>query len=228
MIYITADTHTPIDCEKLNTKRFPEQEKLTKEDYVIIAGDFGLLWKNDGTFKWWKKWFEDKNFTTLFVDGNHENFNWLEQFPVVDKFGGKVTKISDSIYHLRRGEMYEIDNRKVFTFGGAESIDKHDRTRDVSWWSQEMPNYQEMNHGIDTLEDHNFKVDIIITHSCPLSIRYRMMSDKRMSPLEMYFENMKELLKDNGNDDYKWFFGHYHRDKEFDNFRVIFNDVIKV
>ena len=228
MIYITADTHIPHDCHKLNSKNFPEQEEMTKKDYVVVAGDFGLIWKNDEVFKIWEEWFNNRNFTTLFVDGNHENFNWLEQFPIVDKFGGKVGKISESIYHLRRGEIYEIEGKKIFTFGGAESIDMLNRTSDVSWWKQEMPNYAEMNYGIDNLEKANFDVDIIVTHSCPLSIKYQLIHDRRISSLENYLENIKWLLKENNNTKYRWYFGHYHQDKEIDNFRVLFDDVVPI
>lgn len=41
MIYITGDTHIPIDIGKLSTSRFPKQKSLTKDDYVIVCGDFG-------------------------------------------------------------------------------------------------------------------------------------------------------------------------------------------
>ena len=51
MIYITGDTHIPLDISKLNTTNFPEQKDMTKNDYLIILGDFGLYWKNDKTFK---------------------------------------------------------------------------------------------------------------------------------------------------------------------------------
>ena len=44
MIYITGDTHIPYDVTKLTTKAFPEQKKLTKNDYVLICGDFGGVW----------------------------------------------------------------------------------------------------------------------------------------------------------------------------------------
>lgn len=43
MIYITGDIHCPIDVSKLNTKQFPKQKIMTKEDYVIICGDVGLV-----------------------------------------------------------------------------------------------------------------------------------------------------------------------------------------
>lgn len=44
MIYVTGDTHANIDIEKLNTTKFPQQKNLTKDDYLIICGDFGLCW----------------------------------------------------------------------------------------------------------------------------------------------------------------------------------------
>lgn len=44
MIYVTGDTHGCLDVKKLSIKNFKEQKSLTKEDYVIICGDFGLTW----------------------------------------------------------------------------------------------------------------------------------------------------------------------------------------
>lgn len=77
MIFVTGDIHGHIDIHKLNTKGFPAQNTLSKKDYVIICGDFGLVWgreyaKSDA---YWQKWLEEKPFTTLFVDGNYENHN---------------------------------------------------------------------------------------------------------------------------------------------------------
>ena len=62
-------------------------------------------------------------FTTLFVDGNHENFDRLYSYPIIEWHGGKVHKINSSIFHLMRGEIYEIDNKKIFAFGGASCHD---------------------------------------------------------------------------------------------------------
>jgi hypothetical protein len=42
-----GDTHGELDTRKLNTSNFPEQRRMTKEDYAVILGDFGLVW-NDG------------------------------------------------------------------------------------------------------------------------------------------------------------------------------------
>ena len=62
MIYITGDAHGELDFHKLNTKNFPVQRDLTKEDYVIIWGDFGGVWAgmNHPKDKWLLEWYEAK------------------------------------------------------------------------------------------------------------------------------------------------------------------------
>lgn len=44
-IYITGDVHGFTD--RLEPGAYPELDALTKEDYLIICGDFGFIW-NDG------------------------------------------------------------------------------------------------------------------------------------------------------------------------------------
>ena len=41
-IYITGDCHG--DYRRFSAKRFPEQKEMTKDDCVIICGDFGGVW----------------------------------------------------------------------------------------------------------------------------------------------------------------------------------------
>ena len=45
MIYITGDCHGSF--ERFNVSIFPEQNKMTKDDYVIICGDFCGVWSKD-------------------------------------------------------------------------------------------------------------------------------------------------------------------------------------
>ena len=42
----------------------------------------GIVWALDKTDLYWQLWFEHKNFTTLFIDGNHENHNALDSIEV--------------------------------------------------------------------------------------------------------------------------------------------------
>ena len=194
MIYITGDTHS--DFTRFTEEQFQIQSEMTKNDYVIICGDFGGVWTFEEESSRKKEALDrlnNKNFTTLFVDGNHENYTRLyNDYPVEEWHGGKVHKIRDYVLHLMRGEIFGIDGKKFFVFGGAKSHDIQDgilnldveekiyeyrkrgayfRIRDFSWWNLELPTNEEMTNGIKNLEKVNYKVDYIITHCCLTSIQ---------------------------------------------------------
>ena len=128
MIFVTGDCHG--DFRKFSTSAFPEQAEMTKEDIVIICGDFGAVWDADGerpSETYWLGWLDRKPFTTVFVDGNHENFERLSRdFEIVDFHGGKAHRLRDSVYHLMRGEIFDFEGRRFFAFGGARSHDIDD------------------------------------------------------------------------------------------------------
>lgn len=52
MILITGDIHGSIDISKLSNRKNPIFKQMTKEDHVIICGDFGLVWNNDKQDLW--------------------------------------------------------------------------------------------------------------------------------------------------------------------------------
>ena len=224
MIYITGDTHIPVDIGKLSVKRFPEQKEMTKRDYVIICGDFGGVWDGSNEEKYWIKWLKSKNFTTLFIDGNHENFEMLYNLPTVD-FGGSIAhKVDDGIYHLIRGEVYNIDGKKFFVFGGASSHDKELRTEGKNWWKDEMPNEQEYSNAEKNLKKNNSKFDYVITHAAPTSIQVEIAPIYEINKLTEFLEKIR-----NGVVCKKWFFGHYHKDVEADEmFTAVFDKIYKI
>lgn len=39
-VYITGDTHGKFN--RFSTKSFPQQKEMTRDDYIIVCGDFGL------------------------------------------------------------------------------------------------------------------------------------------------------------------------------------------
>lgn len=224
MIYITGDTHIPIDITKLSAKNFPAQKELCKDDFVIICGDFGGVWNNDNEELYWRKWLDNKNFTTLFVDGNHENFTLLNEFEVVDFCGGKARKISDSIYHLMRGEIYTIDGNRIFTFGGASSHDRGYRTKGKNWWEEELPCDSELEHAQKNLEKVNWTVDYIVTHCAPTSVQQILNWDYAPDKLTDFFDVVKSKVTCKN-----WFFGHYHIDKRLDKqFYCLFNNIYQI
>ena len=218
-----GDIHGGIDISKLNTRNFPEQKHLTRDDYVIILGDFGLIWDESEEILYWRRWLENKPFTVLFIDGNHENFDLLNQYPVVDYLGGKAHKISENIYHLMRGEIFTIDGNKYFCMGGAESIDKENRQEHISWWKEEIPSYAEMKHGMDNLEKHGWEVDYILTHCYTNYFEYSLFNQCLNNALTKYFDTINWLVT------YKhWYFGHYHIDRAFDKYTCLYLDKVKI
>jgi len=242
-IYITGDMHGEIGISKFNSDNFPEGKTLTKDDYVIVLGDFGLVWNyketgcsvpsnpNDKCWTreeyYWLKWLNNKPWTTLFIDGNHENFNRLKTYPITEWNGGKVQKISDSVIHLLRGEVYTINDTKIFTFGGAKSIDRGTVTgteeKDINkiWWKEELPSQEELDNAISNLEKHHFNVDYILTHALPNNLHMRLgYSD--FDTLTSFLWNVHDMTKFKG-----WYCGHYHRDEQISYATtVLFNKII--
>lgn len=234
MIYITGDCHR--NFERFNTRNFPEQKEMTKDDYVLICGDFGGIWNKDTENKeetWLLDWLDCKTFTTLFVDGNHENFDRLYAYPVEEWHGGKIHKIRPSVLHLMRGQVFKIGEKKIFTFGGASSHDidggilesddpdfkKKKRKLDkgwvpyrinhLSWWEQELPSAEEMNEGYKNLLDNDNTVDFIVSHCCASGTLASFSNGTyKEDILTEYFEEIRQKVKFK-----KWFFGHYHDNK---------------
>lgn len=123
-IFITGDIHGK--PERFSVDNFPIGKELDKDDYVIILGDFGLVWDYTGENKnetYWLDWLNNKPWTTLFIGGNHENYNRLEQYPVENWHGGKVSFIRPSVIYLQYGEVFDIAGKKFLNVGKARSHD---------------------------------------------------------------------------------------------------------
>ena len=237
-VYVTGDIHGEV--HRLSNNSFYEQKEFNgnkDENVMIICGDFGLVWNREeesNEEKHWLKWLEEKPFTTVFVDGNHENHKRLATYPVKEWNGGKVHEIRQHVFHLIRGEIYTIEDKRFFAFGGASSHDIKDgiidynngnwkekakklckdgkymfRIRDLSWWKEELPSQEEMNNGIVNLEKYNWKVDYVITHSPPTSIIALLGKGLyKQDILTKYLEDIRSKL------DYKYhFMGHMHIDR---------------
>lgn len=218
MILATGDLHAPIDIHKLSVSKFPEQKKMTKKDYLIVCGDFGAVWNNSKEELYWRSWLNDKNFTTLFLDGNHENHPLLNSYPEEDFCGGKVHKILPSVIHLMRGQVYNIDEKKIFIMGGAASHDKIHRVVGKSWWPEEMPSKEEYDEAIKNLERNQWKVDYVFSHCAPRSIQRQISDYYENDTLTQFLDIVKNDLKFE-----HWWFGHYHEDKQYGDFTAIFN-----
>ena len=224
MIFVTGDLHGHIDKSKLNTQFFPRQKDLTKDDFVIIAGDFGGIWDESRSENWLLHWLEKKRFTTLFVDGNHENFDLLNQYPVTTWNGGKVHEIRPGILHLMRGQIFQIGAVTFFTFGGADSVDKQFRKEGVSWWPQERPTEEEFEEGMNNLAKHNYSVDYVISHTAPLNIAEQLTAcSTLLDPATIMLSVFQEKISFK-----RWYFGHFHQDTTLGNYTALYHEMANV
>lgn len=230
MIYLTGDTHGQSDIFKLFPDSFPDGKNLTRDDYMIICGDFGGVWFGDERDDARLEFYEEKKYTILFVDGNHENFEALNKYPILEWHGGKTHIIRPNIIHLMRGQIFDIDGKKFFTFGGGISIDKANIIPYISWWPEEEPSYNEINEALDNLNKVGNKVDYIITHAAPESIMRNELCKlqpmyKINCPTEKFLNEIYQKIEFE-----MWFCGHYHMDVWLHSYKlqVLYNNIVKL
>ena len=239
MIYITGDTHG--DFTRFSAKRLRRTGlELTKEDYIIICGDFGLCWTKDKTFEYHCKNFAEKPYTILWVQGNHENYDLLRNYPISQWHGGLVQAIRPSVLHLMRGQLYNICGKRIFTMGGASSHDIRDgilepdnpdyerklrqlnaagalyRVNHRSWWKEELPGEDEYRTAREALDKAGWDVDYIITHCAPTSIALMGSRHNEADWLTDFLQEVQERAKY-----HYWLFGHYHDNKAIDEKHIL-------
>ena len=228
-IFVTGDTHAYIDLGKLAAKEWPQGRRLDKRDYLIVCGDFGLPWgENTKEDEWWLDWLAKKPWTTLFVDGNHENHNLLDAMPVEHWNGGKVHFIRPSVVHLMRGQVFELCGKTILAMGGAQSHDKQYRVPLVSWWPRELPSAAECAEAVANLEKHNWQVDYIITHETPASmVELMALPRQRFKEPDGHSHFLQQILE---NVEFKhWYHGHYHIDVDLSpRLHAIYNRIVEL
>ncbi|MBR1659836.1 MAG: metallophosphoesterase [Oscillospiraceae bacterium] len=233
-VFVTGDTHG--DFRRLKQCALPEGAGAGEGDYVIVCGDFGGVW--DGGERDAEKLdrLDALPFTTVFVDGNHENFDELCQYPVGEWRGGRVHRVRPGVLHLMRGQIFELEGLSFFTMGGGRSTDTWDglldpeepdfaerywslrarnaafRVKHLSWWEQELPSAEEYAEARQNLNRAGRRVDYILTHCAPDSIQDRLGGGRyRSDELTRFLEEVKRGVSFR-----RWFFGHYHYDTDID------------
>lgn len=219
MICITGDIHGD-----LSRFKNPQLKKLKRGDALIICGDFGFIWSGDAKERKILKKLGKKKYDVLFVEGVHENFDELNKYPISAWNGGKIRQISGNLRQLMRGQVFNIAQKCIFTFGGGQSeentsyLDGNEQA-----WIKEMPTDEELADGINNLNQVGNKVDYVITYEPPTKLtEFLQIGITDRNHINTYLDELREKIQYE-----KWFFGKQHLNKLVPpKYYAIFDNVI--
>ena len=203
-------------------------KKLSEGDTLIVCGDFGFVWDGSAREKKILEYLGSRKYNVCFIDGTHENFDLLEKCRMTVWNGGKVHRVSGNLFHMMRGQIFNIEGYRIFTFGGGESTDREMRTEHISWWKEEMPTPAELEEGAKAIDEVDCDVDFIITHEPPSIVKSTMLlragETDSVNKLNGYFEQLNRVCKFR-----HWYFGSMHEDRIITNVHTaVFEDVIPI
>ena len=228
-VYLTADCHGQFG----HLLKFNRKQKLTEEDVIIILGDSGInYYPNDTEYK---NFLIDLPCKILCIHGNHEyRANKLPQYKETIYFDGKVYQEANypNILFAKDGEIYNINGNKCMVIGGAYSVDKYYRlSRGYSWHEDEQPDEQIKNRCIKQLNNNNWTIDYMFTHTCPFNYE----------PKEWFLSGLDQKTVDTSTEswlqsihnklDFKiWYCGHFHGSKydEKGKIRFVYHDFVEL
>lgn len=219
MIFITGDTHGDVDYKKLLALK---EKNLSYDDYLIICGDAAICWSLEET-PYFLSIYRDIGCTIIYIDGNHENFQMLNDLPLVEYKGALMHQVDDHIFHVLRGEIMTLEGKTFLCIGGAVSIDKMYRTPYISWWPEEEINHHDIDNAIQNLIKVDNKVDFVLTHCCDTKTVISKFDFRRdvCTDQLMFIDKMVKYKH--------WFFGHYHFDRKIDKKKTcLYQEIVEV
>ncbi len=189
-ILIVGDVHN-------NFIRLNELISKTKPELIIQCGDFGVwpAFNKSGDTQALSTIKLQTAEKLLFCDGNHED-HWYLKDRTTDE-------LEPGIFYMPRGSIYTLpDGRNIMFFGGADSIDKQFRQIGVDWFPEEVITQK------DLINLPDIKIDIFITHTCPVEIIENVKMEYPEKKLEPSNYALSELWKRYKPD--LWYLGHFH------------------
>ncbi len=218
MIYVTGDMHGDISRFKGRSMR-----ALRKNDVLIICGDFGFVWDDSPKEKRLLKWIGRRRYHVLFVEGPNDNLELLARYPETQWNGGKVREISGRLRQLMRGEIYQIEGKDIFAFGGGS---RKDEFADLlpPWAKWELPSPEELEHARQNLAARGNRVDYIITHQPSRKImEFLHPHHHDANVLDTFLDELRQTCTFR-----RWFFGYLHKNKQIPpGETALFQDVVR-
>lgn len=133
-------------------------------DIYLHTGDFGI-WpetiskKSNSYISLLEKELKSQDRELWFIDGNHENFEILDN---LEKDSRGLGIVSPHIYHIPRGHRWEWNETTFLGLGGAVSIDRDLRRNFIDYFPAEEIREQDVKLALN-----GGPVDILLTHEAP-------------------------------------------------------------
>ncbi len=196
MLYLLSDLHGGERLAGLEEYLSHRREG----DWLIVLGDTELAFRDTEANRRFTRWFLSLDVPIALVDGNHENFAYLNAFPQETWCGGRVHRLSNTVVHLQRGNVYTIGGHTFFVMGGCKSspIWKEQGL----WYEGEEPSEAELALAYAALEERENRVDYVLTHkyeAIPGEAAYPPLS---LEGLTRYIDERVEFRH--------WYSGHRH------------------
>lgn len=152
-VYVVGDWHsnTPWALHVLDT--------LPDWACIIQLGDFGIWGHREEYLYELNKEASNRRQEIVFIDGNHEDFPYLNEFEL-DSKGARP--ILSNITHLPRNFRWEWQGNKMLALGGAYSIDRNHRRLGRTYFEEETITSQE---SVDAI--NGGFADVMFTHDAP-------------------------------------------------------------
>lgn len=213
--YLTGDLHADVSRFKNLSVEDQQDEKLA----IIILGDSGFNFTMDSNDSHLKNSLDKKYaFTIYCLRGNHEarpqNVQGME-LTYDENVKGEVyiQKKWPKLRYFKDWGVYTLGDYKVAVVGGAYSVDKFYRLQNhFRWFADEQLDTEEMIHC--TRDFTNIQVDIVLTHTCPVSweptdMFLRSIDQSSVDKsMELFLDELAKVFDWN-----VWCFGHYHADR---------------
>lgn len=225
MIYITGDTHG--DFHRIAD--FCARFETSVDDVMIILGDAGINFSGGLKDQVKKDYIAEMPITLFCIHGNHEQRPYnISSYQEKDWHGGIVyaEKEYPNILFAKDGEIFTLNGYKTIAIGGACSIDKMMRVAyGYGWWKDEQPSEEIKQYVEQQLADHDWKIDIVLSHTIPLKYEpiESFKSGTDQSRIDKSTEQWLDGIEDRLNYK-KWYCGHYHVEKRIDKMEIMFEN----
>lgn len=231
-VFITGDTHNHHELNKI--ERFCKLAETTKDDFMVILGDYPFLFDDDSYYHDIRKRMEKMPISFILIRGNHNQRmprpgeNPHMQYIGIDNEICEGGFIHDerypSLYHTAEFGFYILAGHYAFVISGAYSVDKYYRLwYNLPWFDNEQLSSEEMKTAKGYLKAYNKAGEppIILSHTCP----------KKFMPVDKFLAGIDQSTVDNTMEEWldtieeeipyeRWYCGHYHVDRTLSDGRV--------